>query len=293
MDVPGLVAYGAERNVGILLWLNWQNLRNRMHEAFPLYESWGVKVVKVDYMDRKDQEMVAFYQNVLRAAAKHHLAVDFHGAYAGSGEERTWPHLLPREGVLGLEFLKWSDRVTPRHNVTLPFTRMLLGPMDYTPGGFRKVTSEAFEPRMKAPVVLGTRAHHLAMYVVYESPLQMLVDYPAACRGQPGAEFLKVVPASWDETRVLDGRIGEFVVVARRRGDAWFIGAMTDEPRTLQTPLAILGKGPFEATIYAYTPESADTPTEIGVTEKTVKSSSPLTLKLVGGGAAINLRPTG
>jgi alpha-glucosidase len=291
MDIPGLVAYGAERNVGILLWLNWQNLRNVMDEAFPLYEKWGVKGVKVDYMNRKDQEIVAFYHNVLRMAAKHHLVVDFHGAYAGSGEERTWPNLLTREGVMGLEHLKWSSRVTPRHNVTLPFTRMLLGPMDYTPGGFRSVSSEAFKPRMKAPLVLGTRAHHLAMYVVYESPLQMLVDYPAAYRGQPGAEFLKLVPASWEETRVLDGRIGEYIVVARRKGKDWFIGAMTDAPRSLPVSLADLGGGPFEATIYADTAESTNTPTELGVSKKLLEGSSSLTLEMArGGGTAIHLR---
>jgi alpha-glucosidase len=292
-DIPGLVAYGAERNVGILLWLNWQNVRNVMDEAFPLYERWGVKGVKVDYMNRKDQEIVAFYHNVLRAAAKHHLVVDFHGAYAGSGEERTWPNLLTREGVMGLEFLKWSNRVTPRHNVTLPFTRMILGPMDYTPGGFRNVTSEAFEPRMKAPVVLGTRAHHLAMYVVYESPLQMLVDYPAAYRGQPGAEFLKVVPASWDETRVIDGQIGEYIVIARRKGEDWFVGAMTDAPRRLPISLAGLGEGVFEATIWADTAETTKTPTELGVSKKLLEGSSSLTLELVrGGGAALHLQPS-
>src|SRR3989442_734925 len=165
-------------------------------------------------MNRKDQEIVAFYRLVLRTAAKHHLTVDFHGAYAPSGEERTWPNLLTREGILGLEYSKWSDRATPRHNVTIPFTRMLVGPMDYTPGAFRNVTVEAFAPRNDAPVAMGTRGHHLAMYVVYDSPLQMLSDTPAAYRGEPGADFLKVVPASWDETRVLDGRIGEYVVIA-------------------------------------------------------------------------------
>ena len=292
IDIPGLVAYGAERNVGILLWVNWQNLRNRMDEVFPLYEGWGVKGVKVDYMNRKDQEMVAFYHNVLRVAAKHHLVVDFHGAYAGTGEERTWPNLLTREGVMGLEYVKWSDRVTPRHNVTIPFTRMLLGPMDYTPGGFRSVTSEAFEPRREAPMVMGTRAHHLATYVVYDSPLQMLVDYPAAYRGQPGAEFLKVVPASWDETRVLDGEIGEYVVVARRKGEEWFIGAMTDAPRRVSISLAALGRGSFEATIYADTAETAETPTTLEISKRFFEGPSSLTVELVrGGGAAIHLQP--
>jgi len=291
MDIPHLIAYGEERGVGILLWLNWHSLRNVMHEAFALYEEWGVKGVKVDYMNRKDQEIVAFYHGTLATAARHHLAVDFHGAYAGAGEERTWPNCLTREGVMGLEYLKWSDRATPRHNVTIPFTRMILGPMDYTPGGFRNVTIEEFAPRRLAPLAMGTRAHQLAMYVVYESPLQMLVDYPDAYRGQPGAEFLKVVPATWDETRVLAGAIGEYVVIARRNGNDWFIGAMTDQPRTLEIPLSVLGEGSFEATIYADTAQSGETPTELGISNRTVKATESLTVNLAhGGGAAIRLK---
>jgi alpha-glucosidase len=291
MDIPHLVSYGRERGVGILLWLNWQNLRNVMHQAFALYEEWGVKGVKVDYMNRKDQEIVAFYNGVLEAAARHHLTVDFHGAYAGAGEERTWPNYLTREGVMGLEYLKWSDRVTPRHNVTIPFTRMVLGPMDFTPGGFRNVTIEEFAPRNLAPVVMGTRGHHLAMYVVYESPLQMLVDNPDAYRGEPGADFLKIVPVTWDETRVLGGAIGEYVVIARRSGSDWFVGAMTDQPRTLQIPLDFLGSGDYEATTWGDTTRSADAPTALGVVTATVTSSQSLTMKLVrGGGAAVHLK---
>jgi alpha-glucosidase len=295
MDIPGLVAYGGERKVGILLWLNWENVRDQMDLAFPVYEKWGVRGIKVDYMNRKDQEIVAFYRQVLRAAARYHLTVDFHGAYAPTGEERTWPNLLTREGILGLEYSKWSDRATPRHNVTIPFTRMLVGPMDYTPGAFRNVTVEAFAPRNDAPVAMGTRAHHLAMYVVYDSPLQMLSDTPAAYRGEPGADFLKVVPASWDETRALDGRIGEYVVIARRRGADWFIGAMTDAPRTVEVPLSFLGAGAFEATVYADVPESATAPTRIGVTLARIPPGPgrrPLVLNLVrGGGAAVQVRP--
>jgi alpha-glucosidase len=295
MDIPGLVAYAKERGVGILLWLHWTALREQRDAAFALYEKWGVKGVKIDFMDRKDQEMVSFYQRTLRAAAEHHLTVDFHGAYTGSGEERTWPNFLTREGVMGLEYLKWSDRTTPRHNVTLPFTRMLAGPMDYTPGGFRNVTVEEFAPRHLAPVVMGTRAHQLAMYVVFDSPLQMVADTPAAYRGEPGAEFLKVVPASWDETRVLAGEIGEYVAIARRRGNDWFVGAMTDDARRLTIPLTFLGNGTFEATIYADTPDSARTPTRIGITSQRLsgKGAAPrLALDLApGGGAALHLRP--
>jgi alpha-glucosidase len=266
-----------------------------MDAAFPLYEKWGLAGVKIDYMDRKDQEMVAFYQRTLRTAAKHHLTVDFHGAYTGSGEERTWPNLLTREGVMGLEYLKWSDRTTARHDVTIPFTRMLAGPMDYTPGGFRNVTPAAFAPRNQLPLLMTTRAHQLALYVVFDSPLQMLSDSPVAYRGQPGAEFLKAVPASWDETRVLDGKIGEYVVIARRRGADWFVGAITDAPRKLTIPLAFAGPGTLEGTVYADVPETAQAPTRVGITPlrltSTARAPGQLTLDLVqAGGAAVQLR---
>jgi alpha-glucosidase len=294
IDVPGLVAYGREKNVGILLWLNWENVRDQMDVAFPLYETWGVRGVKVDYMNRKDQEIVAFYHRVLRTAARYHLAVDFHGAYTGSGEERTWPNLLTREGVMGLEYSKWSDRATPRHEVTIPFTRMLTGPMDYTPGGFRNRTVEDFVPRDEAPFTMGTRAHQLAMFVVFESGLQMLADDPEAYPGEPGIEFLRAVPASWDETRVLDGRIGEYIVVARRRGSEWFLGAMTDEARTISIPTDFLGAGAYEGVRYADEPESETTPTRIRIDRLDLGDArEPFELKLVrGGGAAIWFRPT-
>jgi alpha-glucosidase len=295
MDIPGLVTYAKAKNVRLMVWLNWEAVRDQMDVAFPLYEKWGLAGVKIDYMDRKDQEIVSFYQRATRTAAKYHLAVDFHGAYAGSGEERTFPNWLTREGVMGLEYLKWSDRATPRHNVTIPFTRMLLGPMDYTPGGFRNVTKDAFVPRNDLPFAMGTRAHQLAMYVVYDSPLQMLSDTPSAYRGEPGSEFLKVVPATWDETKVLDGKIGEYVVIARRHGSDWFVGAMTDAARKLTVPLGLLGPGAFEATVYADVPESAATPTKIGITPvKPASKKGPATLALdlvQGGGAAVHIRP--
>lgn len=296
MDIPGLVAYGRERNVRLLVWLNWEATRDQMDVAFPLYEKWGLAGIKVDYMDRKDQEIVAFYQRTLRTAARHRLLVDFHGAYAPSGEERTYPHFLTREGVMGLEYLKWSDRVSPRHNVTIPFTRMLLGPMDYTPGGFRSVTAADFAPRNELPVVMSTRAHQLAMYVVYDSPLQMLADTPSAYRGQPGADFLKAVPAAWDETRVLDGRIGDYVVVARRRGGEWFVGAMTDAARKVAIPLGFLGGKSFDATIWADTRDTATDPNRLSVLPARLEGTNtrPLELSLAaGGGAVIHLRPAG
>jgi alpha-glucosidase len=294
MDLPGLAAYAKGKNVGLLVWLNWEAVREQMDLAFPLYEKWGLAGVKIDYMDRKDQEIVAFYHRTLRTAAKHHLAVDFHGAYTGSGEERTFPHWLTREGVMGLEYLKWSDRVTPRHNVTIPFTRMLTGPMDYTPGGFRSVTAAEFAPRNELPVVMSTRAHQLAMYVVYDSPLQMLSDTPSAYRGEPGAEFLKAVPSTWDETRVLDGKIGKYVVIARRHGSEWFVGAMTDGARKVAIPLGFLGGRAYDATIYADTRDTAVNPIRLSVLPARLEGRDPRPLELslaAGGGAVLHLRP--
>ncbi len=219
LDMPELLRHAKERNVKLWLWAHWTSVDRHMDEAFPQFERWGVAGVKIDFMDRDDQVMVAWYRKVLQKAAEHHLMIDFHGAYKPDGIERTYPNLLTREGVMGLEYLKWSARVTPVYNCTLPFTRMLAGPMDYTPGGFLNVTREAFVPRNRQPMVMGTRAHQLALYVVFESHLQMVSDYPERYRGanEKDFAFVRAVPASWDETRVLAGRPMEFIALARRR----------------------------------------------------------------------------
>jgi alpha-glucosidase len=285
IDLPGLVAYARARNVGIILWLHWITARDQMDTAFPFYERLGVRGVKVDFMDRDDQEMVAFYQRILRKAAAHRLVVDLHGAYKPTGLIRTYPNYLTQEGVLGAEYNKWAARITPTHNLTLPFTRMLAGPMDYTPGGFRNVTKEQFTPQDNAPQVMSTRAHQLAMYVVYDSPLQMVSDYPGAYRGAAGADFLRIVPTSWDETRVLAGEIGEFIVVARRRGRRWFVGAMTNESgRTLQVPLDFLEKGAHSMTEYADGASAATDPTELSTATKTMRAGETLTIRLAPSG---------
>ena len=295
LDVAGLAAYGRTKNVRLIVWLNWETVNAMMDTAFPLYEKWGLAGLKIDYMDRKDQEIVDFYHRTVVAAAKHHLAVDFHGAYASSGEERTYPHWLTREGIMGLEYNKWSDRITARHDVTIPFTRMLVGPMDFTPGGFRNVTKEAFEVHNELPLVMTTRAHQLAMYVVYDSPLQMLSDTPVAYRGAPGSEFLKMVPTTWDETRVLDGKIGEYVVIARRHGSDWYVGAMTDAARKLTVKLPFLAKGTWQADVFADAPDAAKEPTHLAITAPKVGAAATpaaLTFDLApGGGAAVRLRP--
>jgi alpha-glucosidase len=291
VDVPAIIAYGKSKGVETLLWVEWRALDRHMDEAMALYEKWGAAGIKVDYMNRDDQEMVNYYEKVVKTAAAHRLTVDFHGAYKPTGLRRTYPNLLTREGVMGLEYSKWSENVTPEYDVTIPFTRMLAGPMDYTPGAFRNAAKGRFEAKDIAPMSQGTRAHQLAMYVVYESPLVMASDYPEAYEGQPGFEFIEKVPTVWDETRFLAGEPAQYIALARKNGDSWYVGAMTDwEGRPLDLPLGFLGAGEYEATIFADGPDAATEGTSLDISKMTVTAGARLTLKLApGGGAAVLL----
>ena len=291
IDLPMLIDYARKKDVGIWVWAHWRLVNEQMDEAFPLYERLGIKGVKIDFMDRDDQEMVAFYHRVLKKAADHKLMVDLHGAYKPTGLVRTYPNYLTQEGVMGAEYNKWSARITPTHNLTLPFTRMLLGPMDYTPGGFRNRNERTFNVRFTSPEVMSTRAQQLAMFVVYESPFACVSDNPGAYRGQPGAEFLKVVPATWDETRVLSGEIGEYVVIARRRGREWFVGAMTNEqPRTIEVGLNFLEAGDYDVISHADNSRTAIDPTQMTTSKRKSRAGEAITLKLASaGGAAMHI----
>lgn len=290
IDMPGLVAYAAQHKVGLWVWAHWKSMDDQMDEALALYEQWGLKGIKVDFMDRDDQPMVDYYHRLLSKAGQHHLMVDLHGAEHPTGLVRTYPHYLTQEGVLGAEYNKWSKRITATHNVTLPYTRMLLGPMDYTPGGFRNVTPAAFNPRNDLPFVQTTRGQALAMYVVYDSPLGLVSDSPDTYRESPaGLDFISATPTTWDETRFISGEVGQSVVIARRKGDQWWIGAMSNEySRVVKIKLAFLGAGSFAADIR----QDGATPTELAVTKQTVAANDVLTLKLApSGGAAIHLVP--
>jgi alpha-glucosidase len=199
VDLPELLRYAKEKNVRIWLWSHWTSIDKYMDQAFPLFEQWGVAGVKIDFMNRDDQWMVDWYRRVVEKAAEHHLMIDYHGAFKPDGLRRTYPNLVTREAVMGKEYSKWSARVTPVHNTTLPFTRMLAGPMDYTPGAFNNTNLENFVGRNVMPMSLGTRAQELALYVVFESPLEMVSDYPEQYKGQKAFDFIKQVPATWDQ----------------------------------------------------------------------------------------------
>jgi alpha-glucosidase len=291
VDIPAIVRYAKDRGVRVMVWLQWRQLDRQMDDAFATYEKWGLAGVKVDFMNRSDQDMVNFYHKILAKAADHKLLVDLHGAYAPNGLLRTYPNFITQEGVMGAEYNKWSNRITATHNVTLPYTRMLLGPMDYTPGGFGNLTPDTFVARNNRPFVMTTRGQAIAMYVVYDSPLSMVADAPQAYKkdnGQweDGVDFIQAVPTTWDESRVLAGDIGQYIVTARRKGDTWYLGAMTNEAgRTVNIPLSFLGNGQFKATIW----QDAATPATLVKSTASVSSDSVLQLKLSpsGGGAAI------
>ncbi len=226
IDIQELVRYANAKGVGLLLWAHWKHVDERMDEVLDTYVRWGIKGVKFDFMSRDDQDMVDFYQRVAAATAKRHLLLDLHGAYVPDGLRRTYPNYITQEGVLGAEWNKMTARVRPEHNLILPYTRMLAGPMDYTPGGFRHVMPEDFKVQAVMPLTQNTRGQALAMYVVYDSPLQMVSDDPEAYRNAAGFDFIRRVPTAWDKTRFVSGEPGRDIVLARRQGDTWYVGAM-------------------------------------------------------------------
>ncbi|HEX2778380.1 MAG TPA: glycoside hydrolase family 97 catalytic domain-containing protein, partial [Gemmatimonadaceae bacterium] len=251
------------------------------------------KGIKVDFMQRDDQGVVDFYWRTAREAGARHLLVDFHGAHKPAGLNRAWPNVLTFEGVRGLEWNKWSAEVTPRHTLILPFTRMLAGPMDFTPGAMLNAQPRDFRVVFDRPMSIGTRAHQLAMYVIYESPLQMLADSPSEYRREPEAmDFLASVPVTWDETRALAGKVGEYAAVARRSGDRWFVGAMTDSAaRTLPVPLSFLGEGRWTMDLWADGPNADRNGMDFRRGSREVSRGDTLRLELApGGGFVARLR---
>ena len=289
VNLPELVRYAASKKVGLWLWVNWKLLDANMDEALPLYAKWGIKGIKVDFMDRDDQKIVEFYHRILKATADNHLMLNLHGAFAPRGLIRTYPHYLTQEGVFGAEYNKWTRRVTARHNVNLALTRNLVGPMDYTPGGFRNATPQTFSPEPNTPMVQTTRGQALAMYVVFESPFQGVSDSPDNYRGQSGFDFVQSVPATWDETRAISGALGEHVALARRKGKDWYVGAMTNEAgRTVAVPLNFLGAGRWTATTW----QDGASPMEVARSSSTVRTGDTVELKLApSGGAVMRITP--
>ncbi len=295
--VPGLnmqqiCDYARQKGVGVRVWVHWAALYPHLDSAFAQFERWGVSGMMVDFMDRDDQQMVGIQTEILEKAALHHLHIQFHGAYKPTGLSRTWPNELTREGTLNYEVNKWDKRITPDHDLNMPFTRGLAGATDYHLGGFRAVPDSLFRVQYTRPLMLGTRCHMLAMYVVLETNLAMVCDYPDAYEGQPGFEFLQQVPTTWDETRVLSAEVDKYIVVARRKGTDWFIGGITGhEARELVVPLGLLRKGPYDITLWTDAPDAAGNPNHLEKQTWHVAEGDSLSIKLAQGGGFSGIMP--
>ena len=294
INIEEIVSYGKQKNVGVILWVVWKSLDDQLIPALDLFQKWGIQGIKVDFMQRDDQLLINFYHKVSRETAKRHMLVDYHGGQKQITMTRTWPNMISGEGVRGMEWSKWSADSEPLHNVTLPFTRMFLGPMDYTPGAMRNATKLTFAPIFQQPMALGTRCHQLAMYVVYESPLQMLSDSPSNYLREPEAmEFLSPIPSVWDDTKALDGKIAEFVVVARRSGNDWYVGAMNNwTAREVEVEFSFLPVGNFSMSSYEDGVNADRMAGDYRLTKSKVNRSTKLKIKLApGGGWAAHIHP--
>lgn len=286
INMPEIIRYAKERNVRIILWLYSSdvNRNSAFEKAFPLYEKWGVAGIKIDFMNRDDQEMVNWYRTIIKCAAAHHLLVDFHGAYKPDGIMRTYPNMITREGVMGNEYYKFSNKMSPEHNVKLAFTRMLAGPMDYTPGGFLNVTQKQFKQQTPT-VVANTRAAELSKFVIYESPLTVFCDAPKHVLNQPGAGFLKHFPTVWDDTRFLGGYPGHYVAIARRHGNIWYVGVMNNsKQKEINLPMNFLPEGKYNMEIWSDGQHANTNATDLQKEIRKVRKSDVLKIKLANAG---------
>lgn len=286
IDMPEIISYAKSKNVKIIVWLyNSDVNRNSAYKkAFPIYQKWGIAGIKIDFMDRDDQDMVNWYHDIIKCAAENRLMVDFHGAYKPDGIIRTYPNMITREGVMGNEYYKFSDKMSPEHNVKLAFTRMLAGQMDYTPGGFLNVTREQYKKQTPA-LVWNTRAAELSKFVVYESPLTVVCDHPDHILNQPGADFLKLVPTTWDDIRFIGGYPGEYVAIAKRTGNEWFVGVMNNsKEKEITFKLDFISTGEHTIDTWADAKDANTAPKNLKVTSQKVKSGDIVKIKLANNG---------
>ncbi|WP_320018426.1 glycoside hydrolase family 97 protein [Labilibaculum manganireducens] len=286
IDMEELTSYAKEKGVGIILWVVWKTLDDQLAAALDQFQSWGIKGIKVDFMDKDDQWMVNYYHKIAKECADRKLLVDFHGSYKPAGIRRKYPNVLTREGVNGGEQYKWSMRQTPEHNLITPFSRMVAGPMDYTPGAMSNAQQKDYRPIFDTPMSMGTRCHQLGMYVVYESPLQMLCDNPSNYRKEEECmEFLSAVPSVWDETKILRAKISDYILIARRSGNEWYVGAMGDwDKHELLLDFSFLEKGNYEMSLYRDGDNADRNAIDYKKEVKRVKSTDKQTLKLAPGG---------
>lgn len=290
LDMKEVCDYAAGKGVGVRVWVHFYALYPKLDSAFAIFEKWGLKGMMVDFMDRDDQEMVNMQTEILQKAAAHHLHIQFHGAYKPTGLNRTYPNEFTREGTRNYETDKWDpEGLSPDHDINMPFTRVLAGSTDYHLGGFRAVTQQQFKTQYTRPLVLGTRCHMLAMYVVLENYLQMVCDYPAAYEGEPGFEFIKAISTTWDETKVLNTTEAfKYITIARRSKNNWYVGTISNhEARTLSVALNFLSDGNYTAEIYTDANDVNTNPNHLNKQTKTVTNKDVINVNISGGGGEV------
>ena len=291
INLEELVNYGKTKNVGIILWGTGYALDKEMTEVYSIYSKMGVKGFKIDFMDRDDQYMVNFMERALREGAKYKLLLDFHGTFKPTGLNRTWPNEINREGIYGNEQNKWSKELTTYQQVLYPFIRLVAGHADFTPGAMRNANKNEFRPIFNQPMSQGTRCHQLAMYVLYDGPLQMLCESPQYyAQDKPVETFLADVPTTWDEVRVISAELGNHLVLAKRKGDKWYIGGMAHTPTKVTVNLGFLPKGQFDVQHFRDGINVDRNGNDYAVSTTTTNNKSSISLDMaVGGGALLIL----
>ena len=291
INLKELVEYGKSKNVNLILWAGYWAFNRDIEGICKHYAEMGIKGFKVDFMDRDDQQMVDFYHRAAQIAAKYKLMLDFHGAYKPTGLQRTYPNVINFEGVHGLEQMKWSpasvDQVA--YDVTIPFIRMVAGPMDYTQGAMRNATRSNYRPVNSEPMSQGTRVRQLAQYVIFEAPFNMLCDNPSNYMAEPECtQFIAEIPTVWDETVALNGEISKYVTIARRTGNQWYLGSMTNwDARTLEVDLSFLGTGNYKAEIFCDGVNAHRTAMDYRKDTVDVPANRKMTLKMAPGGGFV------
>lgn len=292
IDIQELAGYAEKKNVGLFLWARWDNVRDQMEEAFKTYNEWGIKGVKIDFMESDDQNMVGWYEKCLSTAAQYELLINFHGAYKPAGLHYNYPNYITQEAVQGLEWVNMCDYIDPAHNVKLAFSRNLIGPMDYTPGGFNNVTPDEFT--LGSFHVQGTRAHQLALSVVFNSPLLVLADAPHVYRQSEAADFYKNLVTTWEESIVLASEFSQYVVEARKNGHTWYLAGITNwNERQAEVKLNFLADNTkYQLTLYQDAPDADKNPKNVEIVKMVVDKSKVIPIKMQsGGGFAGYLEP--
>jgi len=286
INMDTLAAYAKKQNIKLSMWTLAETLDRQLEKALDQFDSWGVDFIMTDFIDRDDQKTVNFYERVAKACAAHKIMIMYHGSYAPKGFNRTYPNAVTREGVLGSEYNIGSDKVTPHHDLMLPFTRMLAGPFDYEPGLLNNATKAGFRPIEGTPMSFGTRCHQLAMFVVYDSPIQVFAGNPSQGSNEPDfMSLLGSIPAGWDETIIPEAKVGEYIVTVRKKNNDWYVGGLTDwTPRDFNLKLDFLEDGQYSATLCRDGINAEKYPADFEITSFKVTKQSVENIHLAPGG---------